>query len=78
MEYQTWGGFFAPAGTPRDVVNKLAAELVRVQARPELQAKLREIGFAPRGVGPEEFARVHRAEYQLAERLIKAAGITPE
>ncbi len=78
MNFQSWGGFFAPAGTPRDVVQKLQTELVKVQSRPETMAKIREIGFTPRPVGPEEFAAIHRAEYELAEKLTKQAGIVPE
>ncbi|MDP3138276.1 MAG: tripartite tricarboxylate transporter substrate binding protein [Burkholderiaceae bacterium] len=78
MEYETWGGFFAPAGTPKEIVQRLSTELVRVQSRADTMAKIREVGFVPRPEGAEAFAAVHRAEYVRAEKLIKSAGITPE
>ena len=78
MEHETWAGFFAPAGLPREVHQRLASELVKIQSRPDVQAKIRETGFVPRPLGPEEFGTVHRADYARMERLIKGAGISPE
>jgi tripartite-type tricarboxylate transporter receptor subunit TctC len=78
MEHETWAGFFAPAGLPREVHQRLASELVKIQSRPDVQAKIRETGFVPRPLNPEEFGAVHRADYARMERLIKGAGISPE
>jgi tripartite-type tricarboxylate transporter receptor subunit TctC len=78
MEHETWAGFFIAAATPKEIVQRLAAELVKIQSRPDVQAKIRETGFVPRPLGPTEFAVVHRADYDRMEKLIKGAGISPE
>ena len=78
MEHETWAGFFAPAGTPRDIVQRLSNEIVKMMGRPEVQAKIIETGFVPRQYGIQEFGTIHRADYARMEKLIKGAGITPE
>src|SRR5437763_4222568 len=56
-DWQAWQGIVAPAGTPKDVVDKLAAELQKIQASDEFKAQLVKFGmepFAPQS--PETFA----------------------
>jgi tripartite-type tricarboxylate transporter receptor subunit TctC len=78
MEHETWAGFFAPAGTPREVVQRLSIELVKIMGRPEVQAKVFDTGFVPKQIGSDEFAAIHRRDYARMEQLISAAGIAPE
>jgi|SanBayMetagenome_1026888.scaffolds.fasta_scaffold27994_1 tripartite-type tricarboxylate transporter receptor subunit TctC len=78
LEHETWAGFFVPAGTPRDIVQRLSTELVRIMGRPDIQAKIFEVGFVPRQIGAEEFGVIHRRDFARMEQLIKAAGIAPE
>ena len=78
MEHETWAGFFAPAQTPRDIVQRLSTEIVKVMSRPDVQAKIIETGFIPRQMGAQEFGTTHRADYARMEKLIKQAGITPD
>jgi tripartite-type tricarboxylate transporter receptor subunit TctC len=78
MEHETWAGFFAPAGTPREIVQRLSAELVKLMGRPDIQAKIVETGFVPKQAGSEEFGAIHRRDYARMEQLIKASGISPE
>jgi tripartite-type tricarboxylate transporter receptor subunit TctC len=78
MEHETWAGFFAPAGTPLPVVQRLSAEIVKIMGRPEVQARIIETGFIPRQMGTQEFGAQHRTDYARMEKLIKGAGITPE
>lgn len=78
MEHETWAGFFAPARTPKEIVARLSAEIVKIMSRPEVQAKIIETGFVPRQYGSAEFGAIHRAEYARLEKLVKQAGITPE
>ena len=78
MEHETWAGFFAPAGTPREVVQRLSSEIVKIMGRADVQPKIIETGFVPRQIGGQDFGTLHRADYARMERLIKGAGITPE
>ena len=47
FDWQAWQGIAAPAGTPRDVVARLAAELARIQATPEFREQLVKFGMEP-------------------------------
>jgi tripartite-type tricarboxylate transporter receptor subunit TctC len=78
LEHETWAGFFVPAGTPREVVQRLSTEIVRLMGRPDMQARIFEVGFVPRQIGSEEFAAIHRRDFGRMERMIKGAGISPE
>jgi len=78
MEHETWAGFFAPTGTPKDIVQRLSAELVKLMGRPEIQQKIIETGFVPKQIGSDEFGAIHRRDYARMEQMIKAAGISPE
>ncbi|MDO9436549.1 tripartite tricarboxylate transporter substrate binding protein [Hydrogenophaga sp.] len=51
-----WGGFFAPAGTPAPIVQRLAGEIERLLKLPELSRRMIDFGFLPLGYGPEKFA----------------------
>src|SRR5919206_175158 len=51
-----WQGLFAPAGTPRPIVMRIAAEVKRLLERPDVAAALRKVGGEPAPMTPEEFA----------------------
>ena len=57
-----WLGIYGPPGMPNDVRDKLGAAIVEVVKNPEVQAKLRAIGFEPTGQGVQEFTAHHAAE----------------
>ncbi len=78
MEHETWAGFFAPAKTPRAIVQRLSAEIVKIMSRPDVQARIIDTGFIPRQFGTDEFGAIHRLDYTRMEKMIKAAGISPE
>jgi tripartite-type tricarboxylate transporter receptor subunit TctC len=73
-ESANWVGIFAPAGTPAAVVNRLNAEIVRIQTTPEMKARLLSQGgeFAP--YSPAEFATFQRSEIAKWGKVIKATG----
>jgi tripartite-type tricarboxylate transporter receptor subunit TctC len=71
----TWHGLFAPAGTPRPIVDKIAADVKRIYETPEVQAKLKEIGATPRPMPPDEFAEFSAAERRRYLGIVKAAGM---
>jgi tripartite-type tricarboxylate transporter receptor subunit TctC len=77
-EMTTWYGLFVTGGTPKPVVDKLAAELKRVLALPDVQARLRGLGGEPGTLGAAEFAEMNRSEYERFGKLIKTANIKAE
>jgi tripartite-type tricarboxylate transporter receptor subunit TctC len=74
-----WNVWFAPRGTPPEIVTKLNAELRRVLADAEVQAKLRTLGYEPSGSeDPQRVGEFVRAEAQKWGDLIRGAGIRAE
>jgi tripartite-type tricarboxylate transporter receptor subunit TctC len=71
-------GVFAPSGTPRPVVEKLNAEIVRVLSAPELKDRFFNIGTEPVGGSPDQLAATIRSEMLRMARVIKDAGIRSE
>jgi tripartite-type tricarboxylate transporter receptor subunit TctC len=70
-----WWGVLVPAGTPRAVVQKLQADLVKVMKDPELKQKFFDLGVDAISSTPEEFAAFMRAEAAKYAKLIKDANI---
>jgi tripartite-type tricarboxylate transporter receptor subunit TctC len=73
-----WYVLTAPAATPRAIVERLNAEVVKVMQTPETRAYLAGIGGEPISSTPEEAAAFLRAEYERWSRVIRAAGIKAE
>jgi tripartite-type tricarboxylate transporter receptor subunit TctC len=74
FDISTWFGVFVPAGTPRDVVDRLHAEFTRALAEPEVREKILNLGAEPVGNRPEEFAAYIQREADKYARVIKASG----
>jgi tripartite-type tricarboxylate transporter receptor subunit TctC len=77
-ESDVWFGVIAPAGTPRPIVDKLHAEIVRIVKTPEMQKSLAGQGAEPVGNTPGEFAALIKAEHAKWADVIKRTGIKPE
>ena len=75
FENVTWYGMFAPAGTPKDVIMKLNAQVMQILADPEMAQRMASQGAEPRGTSPEELARYMRAESARWRKVISSAGI---
>lgn len=73
-----WYGVLAPAATPRDIITKLHAGVVRALQNPDVRQRLLNDGAEPVGSSPEEFAAYLRTETTKWAQVIKAAGIKPE
>jgi tripartite-type tricarboxylate transporter receptor subunit TctC len=73
-EVDSWFGILAPAGTPREIVNKLNVEIVRILRMPEVKQRLAEQGAEPVGNTPEQFAEHIRKETIKWARVVKASG----
>ncbi|MEI7875397.1 MAG: tripartite tricarboxylate transporter substrate binding protein [Alphaproteobacteria bacterium] len=78
LEMTTWYAVYVTAGTPPDIVARLQAELARIVALPDVQARLRSLGGEPGTMTPEQFARFNLQEYERYGRLIREANIKPE
>lgn len=74
-ELPNWIGLFAPAGTPREIVIKLHAELARILAQPEIRDRIINMGNEVVGSSPDEFAAVYKADVAKFARIIKDARI---
>jgi tripartite-type tricarboxylate transporter receptor subunit TctC len=73
--YVTWYGFFAPAGTPGDVIAKLNAEMVRILQDKELAQRFIKEGAEPAPGTPEQLTKFMRAEYEQWRKTITAANL---
>jgi len=73
-----WTGFFAPAGTPAAVVNKLNAEIVAALSTPALQAQLATTGATAALMPPAKFAAFVREEWQSYGKVVRKLKLTPE
>jgi len=74
FEATTWFAIFAPAGTPRDVVMRLNAEVVRVFKLPDVADKLKALGLEPWLSTPEELARYQASEIIKWAKVVKDSG----
>jgi tripartite-type tricarboxylate transporter receptor subunit TctC len=77
-EMTTWYGLFVTGGTPKPIVDKLHAELVRALKLPDVQAKLKGLGGEPGTLSIEQFAEMNKKEYDRFGALIKSANIKAE
>ena len=74
----TWVGLFAPAGTPRPIIERLNKIAVEAFRRPDVVAKLKQQGASAVAGTPEELGQRMRAELESWGRIIPAIGIQPE
>ena len=78
FEFNSWFAVMAPAGTPKDIINRLNAEIVKALADPEVRANLIAQGLTPRGSSASELGTSTKDQLAKYSRLIKQAGITAE
>jgi tripartite-type tricarboxylate transporter receptor subunit TctC len=78
FEVVNWYGMAVPAGTPREVVNRLHAELVKAMALPDVKEKMVAQGTDPVGSSPEAFGSFVKAESAKWTRVIRQANIRPD
>jgi len=72
----SWNGLLAPAGTPREIINRIAAEFVRAAKDPPFVAQLNQQGVTPTGLNPEEFGKFLQEDIALWAEAVKVAGVT--
>ncbi len=78
MEVSLWYGIFAPANTPRPIIAKLNAELVRAMALPDVRKRFADLAVEPAGGTPEQFGAFQQSEIKRWAQVIQQAGMKLE
>ena len=74
-DVQIWYGVLAPAGTPRDIVNKLSGEIAKMLTLPDMKDNLLNQGMAPLINNPDQFGALMKTDLARFARIIKSANI---
>ncbi|MGB3072545.1 MAG: tripartite tricarboxylate transporter substrate binding protein [Ottowia sp.] len=75
FEVGSWQAVFAPAHTPKPVVDRLHSEIMKIIATPEVQARLKSFGMLPSSMSPAELGEFQKAEVAKWAQVVKSAGI---
>ena len=78
VEVRDWLGFLAPAGTRRDLVERLHSEMAKAIATSETRQRLEALGVEVADMGPEDFRTHIRSELQKWAKVVRDAGIKPD
>jgi tripartite-type tricarboxylate transporter receptor subunit TctC len=78
FEIRLWYGLLAPAGTPRDIVNRVSKEVLTIVAQPDFQATLAKQGTEAMPMNPEQFAAFLKVEHARYLDIIKRANVKVE
>jgi tripartite-type tricarboxylate transporter receptor subunit TctC len=74
----SWAGVIAPAGVPKDIVNRLSNEIAKILRDPAMRETLASQGYEAIGSTPEEYLTFYRAEVALWAKVIKDSGTKAE
>lgn len=78
IEGAGWYGFFVPAGTPSDIVERLSAALVAASRTPDVAARIQSLGLRATGTTPAQLGEIQRADSAHWGPVIRASGFKPE
>lgn len=78
FEVDNWNGILAPVGTPKSVINRLHAEIIKAVRAPEVTDQFARQGAEVSTSSPAEFSRIIKAEVSKWAKVVKAAGIKPQ
>ena len=74
-EYEFWVGAFAPAATPRSIVDRLNREIIMALERPGVRERLRDMGASPMPMSAQAFGEQFKREIDVNAGLVKAVGL---
>jgi tripartite-type tricarboxylate transporter receptor subunit TctC len=77
FEATSWFAVFAPAGTPKPIIDRLQAEIQRVYKLPDVQERLAKLGLDPILSSPEALARYQASEIAKWAKVVKESGAQP-
>lgn len=78
FDVSTWYGLFMPAGTPKEVVATVNAEVNKLLATPEMKAAIIGQGAEPQAMTPQELETLLKTDYQKWKTIVQASGATIE
>jgi tripartite-type tricarboxylate transporter receptor subunit TctC len=73
-----WFGFYAPAGTPVELVERLQNEIITIVRLPEVHAKILALGFEPAATTSAELKKIQLTEFERWAPIVKASGYKPQ
>jgi tripartite-type tricarboxylate transporter receptor subunit TctC len=78
MPVDAWFGLFAPAKTPRPIIEKIAQEVRAVEEIPEVRKRIEGVYYRPVANTPAEFAALLREEQVTWKRVVETIGLKPQ
>ena len=78
FDVSTWYGVFAPAGTPKEIVTAVNAEINKLLATPEMKDAIHAQGAEPQAMTPDQFGTQLKADYQKWRGIVQGSGVTLE
>ena len=76
-EYEAWMGMYAPAKTPKDILERLNREIAKILRSPELLVRYETIAMTPLIMSVDEFAVYLKKDFEMNAQLVKKAGLSP-
>ena len=77
-EVDVWYGLFAPRGTPRPIIEKIAAESIRIMQAPDMRERWSAVGVEPAGTRPKEIDATFRQEIAKWKKVVTTAKLAPD
>ncbi|MGH8619346.1 MAG: tripartite tricarboxylate transporter substrate binding protein [Burkholderiales bacterium] len=77
-DISTWWGLLAPAGTPREAVDRVSQSVARIAAMPDIKERFTALGLDASANTPEQFSAFLKSEIEKFAKLAKLAGVKPE
>lgn len=78
LAFSAWVAIHAPAGVPKEIQQKLNAEMTKILSMPDVIERFRSMGFEPQSSSPEQLAAFTKSEIAKYAKVIKNAGISQE
>ena len=78
FDVASWQAVFAPAGTPKPIVQRLNADIAKILKMPDVVARLEELGIDPAAGPPEQLGEDQKSEIAKWAKVVKAANIKPD
>jgi len=78
LVFSAWVALHAPAGVPKEILQKLNAEMTKILSMPDVIERFRSMGFEPQSSSPEQLAAFTKSEIAKYAKVIKNAGISQE
>jgi tripartite-type tricarboxylate transporter receptor subunit TctC len=78
IDAQGWFAFYAPAQTPRHILDHLEPAIIAATGAPAVRAKIAAMGFQPTGTTAEELGQIQRSQFNRWRPIIKASGFKAE